>query len=114
MDGEREVRDFIRFIQDAAINENLAVEFLSINKVDELIDFFKKHEYDVEEPDCKDILFARKRMEGLTIPVNTGRGLVKIGFSGEMFPMRGEKGPFGKEFPPGGRWPWPCKPDQAY
>jgi len=114
MDGERKVRDFIRFIQDAAINQDLAVEFLSINDVTELIDFFKNHKYDVKEEDCEDILFTRKRMEGLTIPKNTEQGLVKIGFSGEMYPMERERGPLGGEYTPGEKWPWPCGPKKSY
>ncbi len=114
MDGERKVNDFIKFIQDIAINQDLAVEFLSLNNAAELRDFFKKHKYDVPEKDCEDILFTRKRMEGLTIPKNTELGLVKIGPVGEMYPIERERGPIPGEPMPDNLWPWPCGPKRAY
>jgi hypothetical protein len=118
MPGERQKRDFIRFIQDIAINQKLAVEFLSLNDADELGDFFERHNYDVPENDCEDILFTRKRMEGLNIPKNTKLGLAKIGPIGEMYPIEREIGPMPGGVPggplPGNKWPWPCGPKKAY
>jgi len=122
MAGERKKRDFIRFIQDIAVNQKLAVEFLSLNEAAELIDFFKEHKYDVPDKDCEDILFTRIRMEGLNIPKNTELGLVKIGPIGEMYPIVREIGPMPGGPPvgppgepmPSPKWPWPCGPKKAY
>jgi len=108
-------RDFIKFIQDIAINEELAVEFLGINNAHKLADFFSDKGYSINPLDCEEIIEARIRMEGLTIPKNIGDNLVKIGPSGEMYPMERDMNPLGGDLPKGHkRWPWPCGPKKAY
>jgi hypothetical protein len=62
-------KDFIGFILAAEEDEKLTKEFLSKKEVKVLYLFFKQKGFTEirEEPDCEDILTARRRLEKVTI-----------------------------------------------
>jgi len=69
MGTKRDRNDFINFVMDSIENPKLADEFLSKKTPKQLHSFFHKKGFkDIPYNDCDDILMARKRMRGGSIP----------------------------------------------
>jgi len=64
----RSKKDFIGFILAAEQDKKLIRRFLSTEQVPGLYDFFQKEGFtEILEPDCRDILTARSRLEKVSI-----------------------------------------------
>ncbi len=64
----RSKKNFIGFILAAEQDTKLLRAFLSKEKPDLLYDFFQREGFtEIDEPDCRDILAARSRLEKVSI-----------------------------------------------
>ena len=83
MTSERKRNDFINFIIDATLDEDLAKRFFKRKTILGVSRFFKQEGYkDIPINDCEDILAASKSMHGRGVndtgkPIDTSRAVAR-------------------------------------